>query len=172
MTNADGDTDTESESESGTALDHQPLPSETRCPECGAKPTEESVTRRKLSTLGYKHEDIFLECAAEGCETDWICGVPIGDFDREEQADDLWCDACDETWMLVHRVRLMTEQIELHLKCPNEECNTFGRALRDLDQDRRIALVGYPQITGDTQGCDPYGWVADPAAAADSGGEG
>jgi transcription elongation factor Elf1 len=141
-------------------LSQQERPRDSTCPNCGAEPTDESIRKRHLSKLGYRHEDIYLECTE--CDEEWIVGVPIGEFDREEDAADLWCDSCDETWMLVHRVRPMATTIELHLKCPH--CLTFGTAARDLGE-RRIGLVGYPQITGETEGCDPYGYPAPDADA-------
>lgn len=139
-----------------TELSHQEIPAKTRCPKCSAPPTSESVNKRHLSEMGYLHEDIFLECSSGDCDEEWICGIPIGEFDRDALANDLRCGSCGE-WQLVHRVRTMTNQIELHLKCPDPECFTFERATRDID-DHRVALVGYPQITGNTEGCDPYGY--------------
>lgn len=143
----------------GADLDEPPLPSDARCPTCRATPTEESARRKHLSDLGYLHQDIRLVCAE--CETEWTAGVPIGEFDRDDMADDLWCDSCDEEWMLVHRVEFAPSglpnapQTALHLKCPN--CYNWERVGREADGEH-IALVGYPQTTGATEGCDPYGY--------------
>lgn len=138
-----------------TDLEAQPRPSEVSCPECGAAPTDESVRDHKLSDMGYLHDDVLWEC--QECEHSWASGVPVGSSD--EWADDLWCDSCDDSWMLVHRVQPRgTDTITLHLKCPNEECYYFTKTQRDLDDASR-ALVGYPQITGETEGAEPYGWT-------------
>lgn len=138
-----------------TELTEQPRPSDSRCPACGAEPTDESVTEHKLSDLGYLHDDVFLECAADDCDETWVCGVPVGSSD--EFADDLWCESCDDEWMLVHRVLPQREGVTLHLKCPSDTCNYFTTTTRDTDDSGR-ALVGYPIITGETEGAKPYGW--------------
>lgn len=142
-------------------LEERPAPSETRCPECGAPPTEESTRDKNLSDLGYLHQDVRLRCSGDDCDERWVAGMPIGEFDRDDLADDLRCDACDsDRPMLVHRVRMRGvggHDIGLDLKCPNPECYRFEQVGRDLD-DESVALVGYPSITGQTEGADPYGW--------------
>lgn len=138
-------------------LEEQPIPADTRCPECGGEPLPDRVTHN-LSAIGYTHDDIQNVCA--DCGGEWTCGVPIGEFDRPEMEDDLWCDACDDSWVLIHRVAPKSTYIVLHTKCPNPDCNDFDRIRRKPD-DSGVALVGYPQITGSTEGCKPYGWVDD-----------
>lgn len=139
-------------------LEEQPVPKESRCPECGGEPREDDVLHR-LSALGYLHDDIGLVCRE--CKTEWTCGVPIGEFDRDDLADDLWCDSCEDTVMLVHRVEinppLTAGNIGLHLKCPNPECRYFEIVGRESDDDGR-ALVGYDLLAGQTEGAEPYGY--------------
>lgn len=142
-------------------LEERPAPAETRCPECGAPPTEESKRDRHLSNLGYLHQDVRLRCSADDCDGLWVAGMPIGEFDRPDLAEDLRCDACESDLpMLVHRVRMRGvggHDIGIDLKCPNPECYRFEQVGRDLDKEG-VALVGYPEITGQTEGADPYGW--------------
>lgn len=136
-------------------IDHLPeIPSESNCPSCGSEPTDDSIVERRLSDMGYLHEDIALECSE--CKESWWLGVPRGDY---EDGEDLWCESCEDTWMLVHRVDPIAggdDEIELHLKCPNPECHHFKRVLREGD-GRRV-LVGYPMITGSTEEAKPYGY--------------
>jgi len=139
-------------------LPTQPRPTDSHCPDCGEEPTDESITKRNLSELGYTHEDVHLECRA--CATEWTCGIPIGEFDRPELAAELRCDSCDSEWGLVHRVAPHGSWVRLHLKCPGQDCVNFWRVKRTTGPEGR-ALVGYPQITGQTEGCEPYGYPAD-----------
>lgn len=133
-------------------LKEQPIPSDSKCPECGSDPLSDRVAHN-LSAIGYTHDDIENVC--ENGHT-WTNGVPIGEFDRE-MADDLWCSSCDESLMLVHRVAPKSADVVLHLKCP--ECFYFTRVRRPLDkQHGDVALVGYRPNTGDTTGCKPYGY--------------
>lgn len=130
-------------------LDEQPLPP-TKCPECGGEPSDEIIHR--LSAMGYSHDDQHVVCV--DCGHRWTCGVPIGEFDRPEMAADLEC-SCGH-WRLVHRAQITDAgNVALHLKCP--ECYHFEIVSRETDADG-IALVGYPQISGQTEGCDPYGY--------------
>lgn len=128
------------------------------CPECGAQATDESITEKRLSDLGYMHEDVYLRCS--DCSHRWAHGVPIGDH---EQPDDLDCGACDGQ-MLVHRVwprvndQGVTVSVHLHLKCP--DCFNFDITSRYPDETGR-ALIGYAAITGSTEGCQPYGYPSD-----------
>lgn len=136
--------------------DEPPIPAETRCPGCGSDPTDESARRMQLSNLGYLHQDIKFAC--RDCNTEWICGVPIGEFDRPE-GDELWCSSCDESRMLVHRVVADTNPVAtvvtLHLKCPN--CFAFTKSKRKPDS-AGVALVGYPATTGETADAEPFGY--------------
>lgn len=131
-------------------LTEQPLPADSRCPNCGATPTDGSIREHRLSTLGYAHDDIMLECSS--CQNRWTHGVPVGEFDRPEMADDLRCGSCGN-WMLVHRV--WTGGVRIELKCPN--CANFDRINRQSDANGCV-LLGYPQITGRTDGCEPFGY--------------
>lgn len=134
-------------------LDEQPIPEASTCPECGSDPLPDRVAHN-LSAIGYTHDDIKNVC--ENGHT-WTNGVPIGEFDRPEMAEDLWCDSCDEQHMLVHRVAPKSKNVVLHLKCPN--CRYFTRIKRSKDmRNGQVALVGYPQICGSTEGCDSYGY--------------
>lgn len=133
-------------------MEEKPIPSESRCPNCRSKPTNESVTEHRLSTLGYKHDDVFLMCS--DCQTQWTHGVPIG----EGGENDLQCDSCLHEYMRVHRVRVNErdlESIDLHLKCP--KCVFFKIVPRDLDE-YGVSLVGYPDITGEQSDAEPYGY--------------
>lgn len=135
-------------------LENQPIPEETHCPKCRAEPTESSVRQHKLSDLGYMHDDVQLECSE--CEATWTLGIPIGE--ELEYGDDLWCSSCDDSVMLVHRVKVKPDDqmvVKLHLKCPN--CYYFTTIDRKCD-DRNLALVGYPQITGELSEDEPYGF--------------
>lgn len=135
----------------------QPIPEDSRCPECRAKPTEDSIVKHRLSSHGYLHDDKKLKCRKEGCGTEWRHGIPVGDFDQPEMAADLWCDSCDSEWMLTHRVAPKSAEVVLHLKCPN--CFHFDKVRRSKDtKNGDVVLVGYPQITGETDGCKPYGY--------------
>lgn len=132
----------------------QPIPEKTRCPECGGEPLPDRVTHN-LSAIGYTHDDQQHVCG--DCGHEWTNGVPIGEFDRPEMADDLFCSSCGDEWMLVHRVAPKSANVVLHLKCPN--CYHFDRIRRSKDtKNGDVALVGYPQISGETAGCDPYGY--------------
>ena len=137
-----------------TELTKQPIPSNTKCPYCGASPTEDSRVKDMLSDLGYTHDDVFLQC--QECDEEWTCGIPIGEHDGK-YASSLFCDSCEERYMRVHRVNVKTydDAVEIHLKCPS--CYYFDRITRDVD-DGGVALMGYPDITGSTDGADPYGW--------------
>lgn len=143
-----------------TNYDPVELPVDSSCPVCGHEATDDSIVEHRLSANGYMHDDIRLECTNEDCDNRWTLGVPLGDFDG---GTDLWCKSCDETRYLIHRVRLVSdEMIELHLKCPH--CNHFPipPPRRELHDD--IALVGYPIITGSTDGAEPYGYGDEPPA--------
>jgi len=133
-------------------LTEQPAPEDARCPECHAAPTEESITRHRLSNLGYLHDDVYWECTE--CGNEWLSGIPIGEYDG---GDDLWCESCGSEWMLTHRVLPNGDTVILHLKCPNDECYHWKDIERSTDGVGR-ALVGYPQITGSIEGCKPYGY--------------
>lgn len=131
----------------------QPVPEAARCPACGGDPAPDVAHR--LSAVGYTHDDQQIHCA--DCGHQWICGVPIGEFDRPELADALVCPC--GTWRLVHRVELTDDEtVTLHLKCP--ECYSFVKEDRQFGE-QHVAPVGYPQTTGRTEGCPPYGQPAD-----------
>lgn len=138
-------------------IEEQPERNDSMCPECG-EPSVDKVEHR-LSALGYLHDDQVNECPNGHS---WANGVPVGEFDRPEMAEELLCDSCGEGHMLVHRVRTgvtsIPTDITLDLKCPNPNCHYFKQIGRDLDEANNCALVGYPQITGKTEGADPYGY--------------
>lgn len=141
--------------------ERQPVPDESMCPYCGGEPTDESARDHQLSAIGYMHDDIRMECA--DCDTQWTCGVPIGEVD-DGRAEDLFCDSCTQRYMRIHRVapdwnaRENRKRVLLHLKCPN--CFYFDKAVRDCGP-KGISLVGYPDITGSTEDADAYGWPED-----------
>lgn len=98
---------------------------ESRCPECGAEATEQSLARHSLSAVGYLHDDQMFECSE--CGHDYPHGVPVGEFDG--QADDLWCDVCNLGFMRVHRTQKQNDGHKLHLKCPHHhplDCPNCG----------------------------------------------
>lgn len=95
-------------------IDEQPL-RQTRCPECGAEPTDESAVKHQLSNTGYLHHDQKFECSE--CGHRYAHGVPVGEFDRMDDATDLWCDVCELGYMSVHRVEQQQDTVKLHLKC-------------------------------------------------------
>lgn len=140
---------------------HVDMPTESRCPECGGEPDDESSRRYQLSSMGYLHQDVRFVCSE--CEFEWSCGVPV---DKSEDEQDfpgrngsLWCDSCDQAWMLVHRVmpHSIGAGVRLDLKCPREECNYFTRARRETGPNG-YALIGYPAITGKIDGSTPFGY--------------
>lgn len=103
-------------------FDAPALPGLTRCPECGAAPTDDSVREVQLSDLGYLHGDYKFTCA--DCGARWRCGVPVGT--GTAMAADLWCDSCGDAFMYVHRIlgatsELRGDSLRLHVKCPNHE---------------------------------------------------
>lgn len=111
-------------------IDEQPE-RESRCPVCGGTPTDESARRHHLNAMGYLHDDQHFECAE--CGHDYSHGVPVGDFDRHDQVDDLWCDVCDLGYMTVHRTEHQAEGgTRLHLKCDHHhefECVGCGEEI-------------------------------------------
>lgn len=131
-------------------MENQPEPSASSCPYCGGDP--EYDPEHILAASGYTHDDIHFTC--KDCERDWTCGVPIGEHDGEF-AKDLFCRSCTERYGLVHRVQPITDtQVLIHLKCPN--CYNFWQMKRKSDDG--VILMGYPQITGDTDNASrPYG---------------
>lgn len=144
-------------------LEEQPIPEDTTCPYCGADPTEETQAEHKLSNIGYLHDDIVLECSNDACGEEWTCGVPIGSPEDDTESD-LWCDSCEKRFGRIHRVA-PTEadrgKIRLHVKCPNPECRYFWRVKREYGP-QQVALVGYPDITGQTDGdVAAYGYPED-----------
>ncbi len=135
----------------GEELVEQQPSERSKCPECGGDPCEIGHT---LSDLGYLHDDQRMMC--EDCGNQWTCGVPIGETSLDERAEELFCDSCDDAFMLVHRaVRTRHGNITFHLKCPN--CYYFEQLTRVPDEKGRV-LLGYPQITGETEGCPVYGY--------------
>lgn len=132
-------------------LIEQPIPAETRCPDCGGPPMPDRVNHI-LSATGYRHDDQVHIC--EDCGKEWTCGVPI---DAPEDDSDLWCDSCDDSYMLVHRFRPGALS-ELHLKCPN--CYYFTKVEREPDSTG-LVLTDYPHITGDKDGCTPSGYTTE-----------
>lgn len=145
--------------EEPTAIEHtenlqkQKTPEDSMCPYCGGDPTGESEVKHRLSAMGYKHDDVELKCS--DCGETWPCGVPIGSYDGKRAAE-LFCDSCQDRYMLTHRVepnwKKADEQgsdgweVLVHLKCPN--CYYFKRIRRSCG-NRGVALMGYPQITGE-----------------------
>ena len=76
------------------------------------------------------------------------------------------CDSCERGEMWTHRVRTAsTTPIELVLACP--EHGQEWSVERRTDGDG-IALVGNPAITGDAEGCDPYGYQTAPGQGTDA----
>lgn len=140
-----------------TELDKQSVPSDSSCPYCGSAPTDESQVEHRLSNIGYLHDDIQLRCSE--CDQSWICGVPIGEYDGE-RADELFCDSCETRYMRVHRVELHREgddEVVIHLKCPNQDCLHFDKIVRQPGE-RGVVLMGYPDITGEVEGAEAYGY--------------
>lgn len=103
-------------------VEEQPL-RESRCPRCGAEPSEEDIARQKLSSLGYLHDDQTFQCPE--CSHKYTHGVPQGVFDGD--ADDLWCEVCELGFMRVHRVRV-PDDIR-----PDEESDNGSGASVGLD---------------------------------------
>lgn len=85
----------------------------SRCPECGANATDESIRRHTLSAMGYLHDDQTFECSA--CGHGYTHGVPVGEYDGE--AASLWCNVCNLGFMRVHRSEKQADGVRLHLKC-------------------------------------------------------
>lgn len=137
------------------SMEDQAFPEESKCPECGGEPSEESKRNKRLQNLGYLAQDIFPEC--EDCGNQWKIGVPIGEY---EHGEDLWCDSCDSEWMLVHFVKLMerggNKKYKFNLKCPNPDCLHYKTIRRESDPSGK-AMMGYPPITGKEEGSEPVG---------------
>lgn len=144
-------------------LERQPAPGASQCPVCGGNPAHDP--EHVLSASGYLHDDVKFTCA--DCGHRWTCGVPIGAVE-DAWAADLLCDSCEKRYGLVHRVdpKCGSPVVELHLKCPNQDCLYFWTVQREQGVDDRsteaVALVGYPQITGQFQGAAWYGYGSDP----------
>lgn len=141
---------------------HVDMPTESKCPECGGEPDDESSRRYQLSAMGYLHQDVRFVCS--DCEFKWSCGVPVDGSDEEPdfpgRNGSLWCDSCDSAWMLVHRVAPKSANVELHLKCPNPNCHYFTRVRRKTGPNNH-ALVGYPQLTGNLEDCTAFGYPSE-----------
>lgn len=137
-------------------LEEQPRPSESKCPECGEEPTDDSIVEHRLSALAYTHDDQILEC--EKCSNQWTLGVPIGEPEEKKESE-LWCDSCEKRFMRVHFIDVnpsIDEDVKLHLKCPNVECRYYKWFGRDTDR-RGVIHTRYPDISGSEDGADPYG---------------
>lgn len=140
-------------------LTEQPEP-DAKCPKCGGEPNKAIV--HTLSANGYLHDDQKHICT--DCGHRWTHGVPIGVTDGT-YADGLRCDQCAQhdrvQYGLVHRIQVKGDDrgktlYNLHMKCP--ECYHFWHELRRPDGNA-TALVGYPQITGDTENAErPNGY--------------
>lgn len=155
-----------------TELNDQPVPDvPIFCPSCGGDPVktaEELRVEHRLSAMGYLHDDQEPECSE--CGHNWTHGVPVGEF---EGGDDLRCHSCRhdpglerDQFYRVHRVVWQQgDDVLLHLKCPR--CFLFTTAERQRD-NRGVALVGYPDITGSTEDADPYGWQEQPPTLEDN----
>lgn len=134
-------------------MEPQSFPPESKCPECGGEPTEESKTKHRLQNLGYLADDGHPVCS--DCGHLWRIGRPIGEY---EDGDDLWCPSCDDAYMFVHFINILeragTITYKLNTKCPN--CYFYGTVKRESDSSGR-ALVGYPPITGSREGSRPVG---------------
>lgn len=160
-TGADDEETTVVSNETDETIVSQPVPDETSCPYCGGTPTDASAQNHHLSAMGYLHDDIQMECAE--CDSTWACGVPVGEFE-DERAQELWCDSCEQRLMRVHRIHPDWDStsdrrvIRIHLKCPN--CFYFTKLARQCGP-RGISLMGYPDITGSTDGADAFGWPDD-----------
>lgn len=137
-------------------LSEQALPEDSHCPNCGQSPSDESIVEHRLSNNGYLHDDVKLECSA--CGEEWTHGVPIGQ--ELEYGDDLWCDSCDDSVMLVHRARVLdSSKAYLDLKCPNcKYYKSISREGTEHPTDGDVFLVGYPQLTGEMEGAEEYGY--------------
>ena len=143
-------------------LEDQPIPSDSKCPICGADP--EYNPRHQLSASGYLHDDIEMTCSE--CGHQWPCGVPIGEY-AGPLAEDLWCDSCDQRYALVHRVKPLPDDhdddLEFHMKCPDEECYHFWMFTRKVGEGG-VCLMGYPDITGNVdRAVSKYGHPPDDA---------
>lgn len=155
-----------------TELSEQPVPDvPIFCPECGGEPVrsaDEIQVQHRLSAMGYLHDDQDPECSE--CGHSWTHGVPVGQF---EGGEDLLCDSCQHdpslkrpVYYRVHRVEWQQgDRVLLHLKCPR--CYLFTTVERERD-NRGVALVGYPDITGSTDGADEYGWTGQPPTQEDT----
>ena len=68
--------------------------------------------------------------------------------------------------MRVHRAKFSfdadseTRTMILHMKCPS--CYYFTEVEREADGNN-VALVGYPDITGEVDDSDPFGWTDEEA---------
>lgn len=132
---------------------NQSIPEESCCPECGEPPSEDSIMRQNLSSLGYMHEDKFMECSA--CDNQWTIGIPHGQTD-----DDRWvCDACGGDFM-PHFVYVYPERGETHVRPKCQDCYWVPDVPITLDsvvEDDRISVfLSHHAVTGDQEDAEPY----------------
>lgn len=89
---------------------------ESRCPQCGEEPTDESVVHKNLSDIGYLHEDRRYECSS--CGNRWTVGEPKG-----EPEDDTWlCDSCGGD-LIPHFVYIYHDNTKARIKPKCQDCN-------------------------------------------------
>lgn len=134
-------------------MKEQELPAGAACPNCGNTATDESIVEHRLQSLGYKHDDIHLQCS--NCQKKWVAGVPIGTPD----STDLRCDACwksddHEVYGRVNWIREEDEkkQFSITVKCPR--CLFVWSVTRDVTNGG--AMMHDPVVAGDDDAENPF----------------
>lgn len=119
----------------------------THCPYCGAKATDESIRKKELSALGYRHEDVRYDCSE--CDKTWVHGIPKGEYDNEK-----WeCDACEDGHYIPHFLFIHAgeKKITTRPKCNN--CYHVPKERIELDSkfngENIRGFVGHIETTGD-----------------------
>jgi DNA-directed RNA polymerase subunit RPC12/RpoP len=119
------------------------------CPYCGHKATDESIRKKDLSDLGYKHKDVRYDCSH--CSETWVHGIPKGDYENQQ-----WeCDSCEYGRYIPHFlfINLSDETIETRPKC--ESCYHVPRErieiLSKFHGENIRGFVGHISTTGDRE---------------------
>lgn len=129
-------------------VEEQPEP-DAACPDCGAEPRGDPL--HNLKALGYRADDIRYTCSEDDCGNAWTHGVPQGG--TAGQGDDLRCSnpKCGAPFGLPHKLLGDdgSDALKISLKCPT--CHYVWTVEREPSMSGAY-LVGYPHLTGDTEG--------------------
>lgn len=116
------------------------------CPECGGRPTTESLAAGQLSALGYRHEDKRLTC--QECGNEWQVGLPRGEPD-----DETWqCPACGGDF-IPHFVYVYEDEARIRPKCQDCYYVPYDPIVMDVSNNgtSRRLFIGHHSVTGDRE---------------------